>query len=85
MGACEQRVPLLNLGPQPAPHPAAEASTAQPPLPSPHCPCCLLRHMQVWREALRLHPAGSVVPIREADRTVTLRNGARIPKGTIIW
>lgn len=41
---------------------------------------------QVWREGLRLHPAGSVVPIKQADRDVVLKNsGLRLPKGTFLW
>ncbi|GAB4817703.1 hypothetical protein N2152v2_004749 [Parachlorella kessleri] len=40
---------------------------------------------QVWKESLRLHPAGSVVPIRQSDREVTLRNGVRCPPGTFFW
>ena len=39
----------------------------------------------MWREGLRLHPAGSVVPIRFADREVVLRSGLRIPRGTFLW
>ncbi|KAL4422507.1 hypothetical protein ABPG75_008704 [Micractinium tetrahymenae] len=40
---------------------------------------------QVWREALRLHPVGSVGPIRLADRDITLKNGLHVPKGTMLW
>ena len=39
----------------------------------------------VWKEALRLHPVGSVGPIRQAATDVQLRSGARIPAGTVLW
>lgn len=52
-----------------------------------HCAlaCCPAFALQVWREALRLHPVASIGPIRQADRDVTLKNGLHVPKGTMLW